>query len=541
MKKPQVLLFIYSALFVSSITISCQESYLEQNAIGSLSNTTLANKQGVNGLLIGAYSLLDGIGAGGIEWANAVSNWVFGGVASDEAHKGSEYGDQAAIELIENYTVTPEVAYMNSKWSTLYAGVQRANDVLRMIKQLPLNELTVSESQQITAEARFLRGIYHFEAVKMWRNVPYVDETISFQNGNFNVPNNKSIWLNIEEDFKFSANNLSPTNSQVGRANSWAAKAFLIKVYMFQHKYTEAKSLLDDAINNGVTTRGTKYRLEKNYADNFNPSTKNGSESVFAVQMSVRDGSNGVNGNAGDALNFPGGGPAACCGFYQPSFNFVNSFQTDPASGLPLTVIQNKPMVKNDHGLVSSASFIPHSGTLDPRLDHTVGRRGIPYLDWGNHPGQSWIRAQAAGGPYSPKKSVYYKSAQASTSDTYNGWAVNQSTANNYIMIRFADIILWAAEVEVEVGSLSEAERLVNIVRNRSSNSDTWVKKYIDGDASKGNSQEPAANYKIGLYNGQFSSLGKNFAREAVRMERTLELGMEGHRFFDLQRYDNGT
>ena len=541
MKKINFNSILYSVLFTCFSNISCQESFLEQGAVGSLNNATLANKQGINGLLIGAYSLLDGIGAGGVEWANAVSNWVFGGVASDEAHKGAEYGDQGSIELIENYTITAENNYMNSKWSALYAGIQRANDVLRMMKQLPAGALTESESQQMTAEARFLRGVYHFEAVKMWRNVPYIDESVSFQNGNFNVANKNPIWVNIEDDFKFSSSTLNPIKAEVGRANSWAAKAFLIKVYMFQHKFTLAKPLLDDVLTNGVTSKGVKYQLENSYADNFNPATKNGSESVFAVQMSVKDGSNGFNGNAGDALNFPGGGPATCCGFYQPSFSFVNSFQTDPTSGLPLQGTYNKTMVKNDHGLLSTQNFIPYSGTLDPRLDHTVGRRGIPYLDWGNHPGQSWIRAQAAGGPYSPKKNVYYKSAQASTSETYNGWAVNQSTANNYVMIRFADIILWAAEVEVEIGTLAEAERLVNIVRSRASNQGSWVKKYIDGDAAKGNSQEPAANYKIGLYNGQFSSLGKTFAREAVRMERMLELGMEGHRFFDLQRYDNGT
>jgi hypothetical protein len=109
-------------------------------------------------------------------------------------------------------------------------------------------------------------------------------------------------------------------------------------------------------------------------------------------------------------------------------------------------------------------------------------------------------------------------------------------------MIRFADVLLWAAEVEVEIGSLTKAEEYVNRIRNRAANPAGWVYTYVDNnDPSKGFTTTPAANYKIGLYNGQFAAQGKDFAREAVRFERRLELGHEGHRFFDLQRWDKGT
>ena len=98
---------------------------------------------------------------------------------------------------------------------------------------------------------------------------------------------------------------------------------------MFQQKYAQAKPLLIDLMNNGMTTSGQKYALGL-YGDNFNLAKKNGPESVFAVQMSVNDNGNGLNGNAGDVLNFAsGGGPATCCGFNQPSFSLVNSYKTD--------------------------------------------------------------------------------------------------------------------------------------------------------------------------------------------------------------------
>ncbi len=544
MKKIYYKLIISSCIASVILMYACNNDYLEKEAIGALSETTLANKAGVNGLLIGAYSLLDGVGGPEADqgpWESAISNWVYGGVASDDAHKGSEYGDQVGVEVIENYTATPIEPYFNDKWVALYAGIQRANDVLRVLEQVTDGSISEDEAVQIKAEAVFLRAVFHLEAAKLWRNAPYVDETVSFANGNYNVSNTSPIWPKIEEDFQFAATSLTDTKSEVGRANSWAAKAFLAKVYMFQLKFTEAKTLLTDIIANGVTASGQKYALV-NFADNFNPSKKNSAESVFAVQMSVNDNASGANGNAGDVLNFASGGPANCCGFYQPSFSLVNSFKTVPATGLPLLDSWNDSDITNDQGIASTSPFTPYTGTLDPRLDYTAGRRGIPYLDWGIMPGAIWIVSQAAMGPYIPIKNVYYKAEQAATSDTYNGWASNQATSNNYVMIRFADILLWAAEVEVEVGSLAQAEAYVNQIRARAADPAGWVYTYVDdNDPSKGFTNTPAANYKIGLYTGQFTQQGQDFAREAVRFERKLELAMEGHRFFDLHRYDNGT
>jgi hypothetical protein len=539
--KSITLIVISMGLFVA-----CKKTFLDKQPLGSSSETTLANKAGVNGLLIGAYSMLDGIGGpstGGAPYSQAVSNWVFGGVASDDAHKGSTDNDQTAIADIEKYAVNSSTSYLNGKWVALYTGVQRANDVLRVMAKVTDGSLTAAEMEKIKAEAVFLRAIYHFEAAKLWRNIPYIDETVSYENGNYNVANTESAWPKIEADLQFAVANLNPTQPDKGRANSWAAKAFLAKVYLFQHKYAEAKPLLEDVITNGVTASGQKYALV-NFADNFNATKKNNAESVFAVQMSVRDGAPGANnGNIGDILNFPYGGPTTCCGFYQPSFSLVNSFKTDAATGLPLLDTWNDEDVKNDQGLSSTTPFIPYAGTLDPRLDYTVGRRGIPYLDWGVMPGQAWVRSQVQAGPYIPIKNVIYKAQQSTTGDVGQGWAVNQATSNNYVMIRFADVLLWAAEVEVEVGSLDKAQEYVNRVRNRAAKPEGWVKTYIDNsDPSKGFTNTPAANYKVEPYPvGMFATQGKEYARKAVRFERKLEFAMEGHRFFDLQRYDNGT
>lgn len=533
MKRFKTLLYA-AGLGLILTTNSCKDDYLEIGALGSTSEATLANKAGVNGLLVGAYSLLDGWGVPGTTYYFVgVSNWIFGGVTSDDAHTGTQASALPPMEAVESYNYDATMAPFNNKWIVLYAGIQRANDVLRVLAKTTDPSLSAEEAKQIKAEATFLRAVYHLEAAKMWENIPYLDENVSYSNGNFNVSNTTSAWPKIEADFKFAADNLSATKTDVGRANSWAAKAFLAKTYMFQDKYTDAKPVLEDIIANGVTASGAKYALV-NYADNFNPSKKNGPESVFAVQMSVAE--SFQNGNYGDALNFPMGGPATCCGAYQPSFSLVNSYKTDATTGLPLIDTFNNSDVKNDQGIESSTPFTPYEGTLDSRLDWTVGRRGIPYLDWGLHPGKAWIRVQDVAGPYSPIKTIYYQAAAATTSSS-SRW-----TSNNYTMIRFADVLLWAAEVEVEVGTLAKAQEYVNRVRARAANPAGWVKKYVDNSAPlKGFTSEPAANYKVGLYTTEFTAKGKDFAREAVRFERKIELGMEGHRFFDLRRWDNGT
>lgn len=516
---------IIPAFMVASIILvsmyACKKDFLNKAPLGSLDPGNLANSAGVQGLLIGAYSILDGYGSANSGWETAASNWVYGSVASDDSYKGSDPGDQPDIVPIETYTATSSDYYFNSKWSTLYDGIQRSNDVLRTMRLA--TDITAGDTALIGAQARFLRAHYHFEGKKMWNHFPYVDESITYQAANFNVSNATEIYPNIEADLKYAIANLpSFWGTATGRVNVWAAKAYLAKVYMFEHKFQEAKTLLADVIENGVTSKGAKYDFAAHFEDNFNPATQNNPEGVFEVQNSVNDNSNGGNGNWGDVLNFPYGAPGGCCGFNQPSQSLVNSYRVD-ANGLPFLDTWNDVDVKNDQGLRSTDPFTPETALLDSRLDWTVGRRGIPYLDWGIAPGNDWIRDQNNGGPYSPIKNLYFKSQGGTLTDN-NFWTPGV-TANDYLIIRFADVVLWAAECEVEIGSLDKAKDYVNKVRARAANPDGWVKN-PDGT--------PAANYKVGLYT---SFPNQDYARKAVRFERKLELAMEGQRFFDLQRY----
>ncbi len=509
-----------ASLFLIGLATSCSDEFLETRPKAALSLEALKNRAGINYLLVGAYSLVDGVGAGTTSWHGSADNWIYGSVASDDAYKGTIAGDQPEISLIEQKLIQPDNNHFRGKWQAVYDGVARTNDVMILVDQV--DELTDTEKTQIKAQARFLRGHYHFEAKKMWNMVPYIDEKVynPADLSSTRVSNDKDIWSNIEADLKFALDNLPETQTQKGRANKWAAAAMLGKAYMFQRKWADAKAQFDAIVNTG------RYKLMDRYVDNFRASTNNNTESIFEVQFSVNDGApGGENGNQGATLNYPygGGGVTTCCGFYQPSQNLVNSFKTQ--NGLPLFDTFNASDVKNDQGIEANQPFTPDAGQFDPRLDHTVGRRGIQFLDWGVHPGKPYIRDQAYGGPYSPRKHLMYRSDVGT--NTFSGNP--RLNANNYRMVRYAHVLLMLAEAEVELGNVARARDIVNQVRRRAANPDGFV-KFADG--------KNAANYVINEYVATdlaFSNTAN--ARQAVRFETRLELGMEGHRYFDLVRW----
>lgn len=505
-------------------TFACKDNFLVIPPTGSLGNAQLATKAGVEGALIGAYSMLN---SKGYTQVAAPNNWVFGSILGGEANKGTDPGDFSSINPIQRYETEPTSGDVNGTWNAKYEGISRSNAVLRLAAAA--TDISAADLKRIQGEARFLRGHFYFELKKIFNSVPYIDETVDYGTGIEAVQNSPAFWDKIEADFKFGYDNLPETHSQAGRANKWAAGSYLAKAYLFQKKWNDAKTLLDAVIANGKTTNGKKYGLVANYAQIFNAANDNHEESIFAVQSANNSGSVN-NSNHFDVLNYPYNtgtdGPGNCCGFFQPSFDVVNSFRTD-ANGLPLldgTYNSAANLVKHDYNIESASPFTPDEGSLDPRLDHSVGRRGIPYLDWIAHPGKNWIRAQPYAGPYSNKKYVYYKTQENTLTDG-SGWTRGYSVMN-YTILRFADVLLMAAEAEAEGGSLEKARGYVNQVRARAANPASWVKK---PDGSN------AANYVIGLYNTPWTD--KTAALNAIRFERKLELSGEGHRFFDLVRW----
>jgi hypothetical protein len=461
---------------------------------------------------------------------------------------------------METYQQNPNNSYLLWKWQVVYDGIASCNNAIRVTNAaLEDQNIKKEEAIQFIAEARFLRGYYHLEAIKMWDFVPYVDETHTGTNilvenrpstdteanagdtawgllgGDGHIP-----WAEVETDCQYAMNHLGeqPRNKEAGRATLYAAMGLMAKLKMYKGDYSGALSLFNAIIHSGM------FSLVDNFHENFMTIGDNGAEAIFQIQASISDNSRHpswgfqANGNWGDA----GNGPWAW-DFNRPTQNLVNAFKTTDGNvagvilGLPYLNAYGLDFntlgddVINDDGLHSNEPFTPDTRPLDPRLDWTVGRRGIPYLDWGIHPGRDWhlYRAPDLYGPYSAMKHKEHQEY----SDTYTGgWGME--TANNYSILRYADVLLMAAECEVEadVGSLDRARELVNQVRGRMvDHPEYWVR--FDNDSLASNYQ--IARYPVGGLSDPFQT--QNGAREAVRFERRLELGMEGHRFWDLKRW----
>lgn len=508
--------------------VGCNDDFLTREPEARFSEGDVATADGVEGLLIAAYTMVPGGGLTGQTWHNDIHSWVFN-IASDDALKGTDAGDQPEQSFIEAYDFQAFNVHIRDKWRGLYKGVAAANNVINTLANV--EDITDTRREQIIAEARFLRGLFHFEARKMWRSPVYISDENYVLNDleSTKIPNDREIWPLIEADFEAAAAVLPASQGDVGRPTSWAAKAFLGKAKVYQGfdangvanttKMAEAKVVFDDIINNGP------FQLVDNFQDNFLVATRNNPESIFEVQYAINS-ATGDAANRGIGLAHPYTDPWGCCGFYQASQNLVNAYKTE--NGLPLLDTfndENVPATVDETTTLST-----YTGTLDPRLDHTVGRPGILYKGFKIYQ-TDFVRDLSYAGPFFSMKHVAEPEAFGQ-----GGWG--NLSANNYRIMRLDMIYLWLAEAEVELGNLERARELVNDIRARAANPDGFVPRATQGtDRNDFTIEEgtPAANYDIATYDTPWTD--QALARKAVRFETRLEFALEGHRFFDLQRW----
>ena len=512
---------LFASLAIVALTAACSEEFLTKEPQASLSGPALANADGVEGKLISAYRTLSGYGMdGGGTWYYSTWSWIFGAISSDNALKGTDAGDQPEHSFIESYDFNTFNVHNRDKWRSGYWGAARANDVINSVAEA--EDISAARAAEIIGEAKFIRGWQHFEMQKMYRTPKYVSEA-NFSLDDLEaskVPNTGKIWSQIEQDFSDAASALPATQSQVGRATSWAAKAYLAKAKIYQGDWAGAEPILMDIINNGP------FSLVDKFEDNYLVATRNNSESIFEIQYAVNSADTNAS-NAEIGLAHPYISPWGCCGFLQAPQDLIDFFQTD-ANGLPLL----DESWKTNHITNPTGDNIGQpigNPRVDPRLDHTVGRPGILYKDF--HIMQvDYIRDLTYAGPYFSKKHVAEPEGFG-----IGGWG--NLTANNFRIMRLGHVMLWAAEAKVELGKLEEARALVNLIRARAANPAGFEVEAIQGATrpeytTTGN---PAANYVIGEYTQPWTD--QAIARRAVRYETRLETAMEGNRFFDLHRW----
>jgi hypothetical protein len=498
------------AIFLIASLTGCTKSYLDVAPKATLSQTQVTGDY--EGLVNAAYASL-----GNDHYNTPLSLWPYGDVRAGDAYKGGR--DEADIQnfyFLEIFRqVRSDIGEFDGQWFQYYVAISRANAALTSLNSLPDSDPNKKVRQ---AEMRFLRGHWYFQLKILFKNIPFIDETVptnEYETTSNKTLSNDALWQKIADDFKFAAENLPNAQPQIGRANKYAAVSYLAKTKLYQayeqdenHNVTkinterlnEVAALCDQVL-------AGPYSLEADFANNFMVGTENGRESVFAIQYSKDDGTMFGRLNFGDVLGTPQG--IGCCDFDKPSQNLVNSFKTN-ALGIP------------DFNSFNNSDYEANN-TVDPRLNHTVAMPGHP---WKYEPAvvyqESWNRTPDVYGLYASLKQNVKRTQYVQVGPFY-------ANAKNKIILRLADVMLWKAEALIELGRQNEALPLINAIRNRSKNS-TALLKLSNGDYE---SKFLIDEYKPGV-NCDWT---KDFARQALRYERRLEFAMEGNRFFDLVRW----
>ena len=525
MKRSYRIMIIRTVVILMIITIfsSCKK-FLDNQPKGSLSSDLIQDANGAELLSTAAYASL----GNGNEYSS-VTDWIWGSVRSDDAYKGgASTGDQPEIDKLEQFSfILTDQSFMQNVWIWNFEAIARANTAIQVMDNLTEAEYPLK--MQRIAEMRFLRGHFYFWLVENFKHVPWIDETLTpaeqkkVSNREFTQD---QLWDKIAADFQFGIDNLPVTQTQKGRANKVSAAAYLAKTRLFQaYKQDESNNVtsIDAAKLADVITQvdyviaSGKHRLSNDFAENFLFEFENGPESVFAIQFSKDDGTPLGREDWSHNLNYNmAPGTYGCCSFHRPSDNMVNAFRTDVA-GLPMFT------TFNNSTLSQPSDFFTNS--FDPRLDHTVGIPGHVFKYDPNFIYQtSFARAPEVYGVYSAMKEVMPPNSPSLKRD-----GSRLGSAKNWDVIRFADVMLWKAEALIELGRQAEALPLINMIRDRASNSKGRLKM------SNGT---PLSNYNITQYiDGVNCVWTKDFARTALRWERRLEFATEGSRFFDLVRW----
>ncbi len=501
----------HKLIFISLIAlnlVSCDD-FLEVPSYGTLTEDNLTGAKQIENEVISAYAAI-----GNDEINRPLSLWNYSNVRSDDAYKGGNDqndGDFLHFLEISSPSIGNETWYTDVFWYRNYVAISRANFALSLLNKI--SEEDMSNKKVRIAEMRFLRGHMHFIQKIIFNKIPYVDETMSPEDISSlsNVAyTNDELWQKIADDFEYAYNNLPEEQDEVGRANKYAAAAYLAKIYLY-------KAYRQDEMNNVVSidqddlqkvldltayVMTSPYKLENDFAYNFLPGEyENGAESLFAVQYSQDDGTTYGRLNMGNALTTPTPGGD----FNKPSQNLVNAYKT--ANGLPMFDTFN------------DENYSESTDKVDPRLFHTVAIAGKPYKYTDINYEENQSRNPGMYGYYSslkenvdPASEYYVKTGP---------WYAN---SKNNIVIRYADVLLMRAEALIEMGDFTAALPLINQVRTRAKVSTSLISF--------------ATNLDIQTYqDGVNCNWTQDYARQALRWERRLELAMEGSRFFDLVRW----
>jgi starch-binding outer membrane protein, SusD/RagB family len=421
------------------------------------------NQGGIEGQVFGLYSAIKdydiGNCFGGIPW-QAMHNF-----RSDDSDKGSEPSDGAEwVAPFDNYNYVKDLWASNFYWDAHYSLINLANTALQTADSLKLEGV---DSRANIAEVRFFRAFAYFDMVRVYGDVPKIDFRI-YNPAQANIAKSPStvIYALIESDLQYAIANLPPTwgNKYPGRITSGAARALLAKSHIMRGNWSQCLSLCQQIISSN------QYSLFPSYHGIFKDAGENNSESILEWQ-------NYMGPNRTDDY---GSWYATC-----------QSVRAANATGWNLGWGWNVP----------TDAFVNHFEAGDPRKNSSV-----------LFSGQSDDPATGGYGSVLPpypatlvqkywNKKVYADPAVRQST----GWLDGAYWINQRV-IRYADVLLMAAECLNETGLGAQSVPLVNDVRSR-----------------------------VGLTGITYTTQAA--MRTAIKKERRSEFGLEGERFFDLVRW----
>ncbi|SNR70026.1 RagB/SusD family nutrient uptake outer membrane protein [Lutibacter flavus] len=364
-------------------------------------------------------------------------------------------------------------------FETYYQGIYRANQVLENVPEIEMDEAL---KNRILGQAYFLRGLYFFHAVNMFKSVPLPLNNSEIYN---EQKSNADGWAQVISDMQMASEMLPASYNSVsgadagetGRATKGAALAYMGKAYLFTNDFANARDTFKKIIDSNV------YSLVANYRDNFTDVNENNSESVFEVQFS-RD--------AGGVDLGWGGAPAS--GWGKTSARAI----TYGPRGFGWTDVQPTRSLFDDFHIEKTVD-----DEVDPRLDATM---------FYNKPEGMMLYGQDFatfyGGNQGDLNDLFcrkYQNSDGGQPDEFD-W---RSGINERIM-RYADVLLMYAESLNETGATATAYTYIQMVRDRVNLPDL-------------------ATTKPGMSQQQM--------RDQIAHERLLEFALEGHRFDDVRRW----
>jgi hypothetical protein len=435
------------------ISVSCSDDFINRDPVYSIDSENYFNSEDdYNKALIGAYDLLQ----------SSYINVLLGEIASDNTLSGGESAnDVIGIQQVDEMTHTPVNSNLKDVWNWMFAGVNRASYILEFKDKIDFEGKT-----QIIAEARFLRAYYQFELVKWFGGIPMKVDSRFKLGDEKSIPRSSvaEVYASIESDLIFAVDNLSAIAPQTGRVTKGAAQALLGKVYLYDNKFVNSANVFETLITSNT------YSLVTNYNNIFENNNENNIESVFEVQYTDGEGA---------------------------SFGCLQCSEGNVAVGFN--------GIRNYSGPSFDSGFSFNVPTQQAYDAYEVGdnRRDVAILNI-----VTWAAANNATYGTGYKHTGFFNRKYLPRKGDLNIGDQNLTNPNNYRAIRYADVLLMAAEANNRGGIDDAKARLyLNQVRNRA----------------------------FGDNNHTISASGAALT-DFIYAERRLELMGEGHRFFDLVR-----